>query len=249
MILSYILAISLLIMSVIKVADIFLSSDQELSVKQGRFIQQTRELHRNEKGSITLIGILFTLILSSLLLFFVLKMKVELKEARYRKDSYLCFFYLNNQTKKYVEAMASFNLVLRALSIAIASGSGGPQAKMLFSATKNLRNGRHVYYVKELLANNYCKSKTESLSYLKNLPFLTSTPLALNTNVDGTTKIRKPQWTTTLFKSPVGIRLKKAFCLKAHYRILGNFKPDLKIETVEHSMADFSKLKCLSGFP
>lgn len=247
MILSYILAITLLILSVIKMTGIFLDADKDLQGTQKRFIKETRSLHRNQKGSVTLVGILFTFMLSCLLLFFALKMKVELNEARYRKDSYLCFEYLSIKTKNYIETIGSFNLALRTLFIAAAT-SGGPQAKALFKATKALRDGKHFAYIKELFSNSHCKGRPP-LSWLKNLPFKTHASFSLQTNVDATTQIRKPQWTVNHYQSPSGIRRKKSFCLEARYQIQGILRPNVKITTAEFPMEGFSKLKCLSGFP
>lgn len=250
MILSYILTITLLVLSVIKMTDIFIKSDQELGQKRQKFIQETRSIHHeSQKGSITMVGILFTLMLSSLLLFFALKMKVELNEARYRKDSYLCFLYLNNETQNYTHLMGRFNMALRALFIAVSSGTGGPQAKVLFTATKKMRDGKHLYYIKKLLSNPHCKDKIASRDWLRHLPFKTSAGLLLQTNIDATTQIRSPQWSNLYYLSPTGIRRKKSFCLKADYQIQGVLQPNLKIKTAEFAMADFSKLKCLSGFP
>lgn len=244
----YLLSFTILITSVIKMADLFSKTDQALLKRQQQFRQHTRDLH-NQQGNISLMAALLTLMISALLMFFALKMKVELKEARYRKDSYLCFQYLNVETKNYILEMARFNQVLRALFLAISSGAGSAQAKILFEATALTRHGRHFYYVKKLAKNKYCSGKTDSRAFFKNLPFIVTPALILETNIDQTTKLRDSQWTNIFYKNPSGIRLKNSFCLKAEYQVEGNLFPNPKIKTSEIAMQGFSKLKCWSGSP
>lgn len=246
MILSYLLAFSLLIMSVIKVTDIFIKSDLDLNTKRIEFIKETKKTH--QKGSITLMGILLTLMISALLLFFALKFKVELKEARYRKESYLCFTYLNVETQNYVSDMTKLNWAIRSAYFATISIIFTAEALPLFDSLKLARDMRHLYYLKTLLSNNYCKNPLSSYSYFMNPPYKMNVARMLETNIDGTTIIREAKWTVTYYKNPKGIRLKKSFCLKADMEIESAFFPKFKIKTSEISMADFSKLKCLSGF-
>ena len=247
--LPYLLSFTLLIMSVIKVTDFFIKTDHELDKKQEVFIKKTRSFHQkqnNQKGSISLMGVMFTAILSLLLVFFALKMKVELKEARYRKDSYLCFHYLNIETEKYIKAMTVFNWSLRSLYTAI--NAGAVQLVPVYEGTQFTRNIKHFLYIKDLMTNKYCKGKTDGLSYLKNLPYKTSLAYTLTTNIDASTLPRKSKWSVTLYKNPQGIRFKKSFCLKADYSLEGAFVPNLKVQTSEIMMTAFSNLKCSSGF-
>lgn len=246
MILSYILAVSLLIMSGIKVVDAFFFADKKLNEKQSSFIQETRKSH--QKGNITLIAALFTLMISALLMFFVFKFKVELKEARYRKDSYLCFHYLNIQTENYFSDMVKFNWALRTAFAATFSVVGTAQAEAVWNGLKIARNARHLYYIKNLVSNQYCKGKISNLPYLQKQPFETNRAYLLSTELDGTAKLKEEQWKITYYQKPDGIRLNKSFCLEAEMFAEGAFIPNFKIKTSEISMAGFSQLKCLSGF-
>lgn len=246
MILSYILAVSLLIMSGIKVVDAFFFADKKLNEKHSKFIQETRKSHK--KGNITLIAALFTLMISALLMFFVFKFKVELKEARYRKDSYLCFHYLNIQTENYFSDMVKFNWALRTAFAATFSVVGTAQAEAAWNALKIARNARHLYYIKNLVSNQYCKGKISNFPYLQKQPFETNRAYLLSTNLDGTAKLKEEQWKITYYQKPDGIRLNKSFCLEAEMSAEGAFIPNFKIKTQEISMAGFSQLKCLSGF-
>jgi hypothetical protein len=244
----YIFCLTILFTSVIKVTDVFMELDKSLTARRVEFIKKTKSLHQNEKGSITLIAILFTLMISALLMFFALKNKVELKEVQYRSDSYLCFHSLNIETEKYIKDISNFNITLRALYAAQFAPNATAAARALFQATTAMRDSRHFFYVKNLLYNHYCKDKAESLSYLKHIPYETSSSLFLQTNIDETTKLKAREWKVTHYKSPHGIRLKNSFCLEATMQAEGPFFPNFKIKTAEIAMEGFSKLKCSSGF-
>lgn len=243
MILNYLFAFSILIMSVVKTADIFKKSNSELNRTQKEFIKLTRKKHNS--GSISLNGCLFALAFTLLLLFFAQKFKVELKEARYRRDSYLCMNYLNVKTQNYIFDMTAFNWSLRsAYAIAIATGG---EAMAIFKGIVVARNLRHLSFLKDLFTYKYC-SKEMSFIYLKSLPYKTKFPVLLQTNIDETTQIRESKWTYNLMKNPAGIRFKNSFCLQSTYQMDGVFVPNTVVQTREISNGGISKLKCLSGF-
>lgn len=246
MILGYILSFSILITSVIKVTGVLIHLDKKMNSQVSRFTTETKSLHNNQKGSLTLAGALFALMISALLLFFTLKYKTELKEVRYRKDSYLCFHYLNIQTENYIKDMAKFNIAIR--SAFAAQLALGHTARAALEAAVLTRNARHFYYVKNLVKNSWCKGHTQSLSWIKNFPFEITPAFTLVTNIDQTAKLRKNKWKITHYKNPSGIRLKKSFCLTADMSAQSAFFPDFKIKTAEVPMAGLSKLKCSSGF-
>lgn len=246
MILTYILTFSLLIMSVIRITDAFFWADKLLTEKRSQFIEETKKSHKG--GNITLMAALLTLMISGLLMFFAFKFKVELKEARYRKDSYLCFHYLNIQTENYFSDMVKFNWALRSAFAATFSIVGTAQAEVVWNALKIARNARHVYYIKTLVSNQYCKGKISNLPYLQKQPFETNRAYLLSTELDGTAKLKEEQWKITYYQNPEGIRFNKSFCLEVEMSADGAFLPNFKIKTQEISMAGFSQLKCLSGF-
>lgn len=246
MILTYILTFSLLIMSGIKVADAFLWADKSLTDKRLKFVEDTKKSHNG--GNITLMAALMTLMISALLMFFAYKFKIELKEARFRKDSYLCFHYLNIQTENYFSDLVKFNWALRTAFAATFSVVATAEAKAAWDALKIARNARHVYYIKTLVSNQYCKGKISNLPYLQKQPFETNRAYLLSTELDGTAKLKEEQWKITYYQNPEGIRFNKSFCLEVEMSADGAFLPNFKIKTQEISMAGFSQLKCLSGF-
>lgn len=241
-ILNYLLVFSILIISAVKTADVFKKANSQLHKEQKSFIQLTRDKHNT--GSISLMGCFLTLMFSLLLLFFVLKFKVELQEARYRRDSYLCMHYLNITTENYILDMGKLNIALRtAFAVGIISGP----AKAAFKALEVARDARHLYYLKQLIAYRFC-SKEMSLHYLLNPPFKKKAGgVLVATNLDGTTLIRKNKWKMTIMKNPSGIRLKNSFCLESSWELSSAFFPDPVIKTREITNAGVSKLKCLSG--
>ena len=247
MILTYILTFSLLITSVIKFVKVMKFADDRLNEKKSEFINQTKKTHQD--GSITLMAVLLTFMISSLLLFYSYKLKLELKEAHYRKDSYLCFHYLNIKTENYIAEMSKFNIMLRSAYAAMYSGAATAQAKAVHQTLVVVRDARHFYYIKDLIFNEYCKKTTPNFSYLKNLPYQTNHAYMLSTNIDSSSKLRDKKWITTYYKVPIGVRLKNTFCLKAQMSAESAFIANFKIKTSEVSMRGFSQLKCLSGSP
>ncbi len=247
MILTYALTFSLLIMSVIKFVGVMKYADDRLNDKRLEFIIKTKKTHQD--GSITLMAVLLTLMISGLLVFFTTKLKIELREARYRKESYLCFHYLNIETENYIVDMSKFNWAIKVAYLAMHTGAGTAQAKIIHQGLTISRNARHFYYIKNLISNPYCTNTIYNSSYLKKIPFVTNSAFVLNTNIDATSKLKERQWTINYYKTPIGVRLKNTFCLKADISVEGANIPNFKIKTSEISMKGFSQLKCLSGFP
>lgn len=242
MVLNYLLVFTVLITSVVNTADVFIKANSNLNRTRQEFIRLTKEKHNS--GSISLSGCLFALMFTLLLMFFALKFKVELNEARYRRDSYLCMNYLNVKTENYIYDMTAFNWLLRT---AFAARMSSPQAMAIFEGLKIARNSRHAFYLKELFSYKFC-SKEMSFIYFKSLPYKTNAAILLQTNIDETTQLRESKWTYHLMKYPSGIRYSNSFCLQSTYQMEGVMVPNTKVETSEISNKGISKLKCLSGF-
>lgn len=245
-ILNYILAFTLILLSVVKTADLFIHSDRALTKLQDQFVKTTKELIAPPKGNISLNAAVLSALLSLLLLFYVTKMKIEYSEARYRKDSYLCGHYLNIQTKKYIKEMSVFNWGLRSAFAAKSTVIAGVEGEVIWRALTHARNLRHFNYLRKLSKNKFCQFP-ETLSYLKNTPFKIQKTLALVTNIDETSIVREKQWTNTYYKNPKGIRLKKSFCLKSSFQLKNAFTPDPSYQSEEIAIVGLSSLKCLSG--
>lgn len=245
-ILTYIIALSLTVASVAQTTGLFYQSDRKLQEIQQNFIQKTRDLHKNEKGSMTFVAITLVLIISAMFYFYITKMSIEYKEAVYRKDSYLCQRFLNQTTKSYIGQISKFNSALRTAFAARNTLVNGISGEVVFRGLVYARNARHFYYLKQLVDNKYC-SPDNSAAYLSNLPFETLATGMLETNIDETTKIRKAQWTNVIYRNPSGIRLKKSFCLKTSFQVKGAFFPDLKMNSEEVPVGGMSSLRCLSG--
>ena len=253
-ILNYLVALSLILLSVVKTADIFVKSDIALVKLETEFVQKSKKLleesnnssFNNDKGNISFTAAILTSLLSMVLLFYITKMKIEYKEALYRKDSYLCLHYLNRQTEKYIKEMAIFNWSLSTAFEVMGTGVATAEATEAFKALTIARNLRHFYYLNKISNNKYCHLP-ETVSFLKNTPFKIQPNLTLITNVNETTIVRQQRWTYQYFKMPVGIRLKKSFCLRSEFLIENAFIPKTKHSSSEIQIADLSSLKCFSG--
>lgn len=244
MILNYILALSLVLLSVVKTADLFIQSDKALGKLQDQFIQSTRDLIKSPKGNISLTAAILCGLLSALLLFYVTKMKVEYAEALYRKESYLCARYLNTQTQNYISEMAAFNISLRAAFATRSTMIGGVSGELIWKGLTLARNTRHGIYMKQMASNRFCHLP-ETGSYLAHPPFKINTLLQLVTLMDETSIMREKTWTYNFYKIPSGIRLKKSFCLKSTFSQKSAFLPKARFKSEE--MPALSSLKCLSG--
>ncbi len=252
MILTYLLSLSILIVSVIKMTDTMLELNRRHEKVKVEFVNKTKSLHNplaNQKGNMTLMGAALAIILSGLLLFFVKKHALELKEANYRKESYLCMAYLNRETENYVRDMAKFNWLFRSLFISLAAGVNVPQVKLVIESTKWIRQSRHLLYLKNLKLNSYCKSSLMSMNYLLHLPYQTNQLVTLKTSLDETTLLGNKTWISFVIKPPIGIRLKNAFCLKTKFQLESVFSSRITKQTSENPMQDLSALNCLSGPP
>ena len=245
--LSQILAISLLITSVIKVADVYLELDKNLVKQSDNFEKQTKKILQNNKGHFSFLAAIFLLILTGLLNFYVLKNSLQIKEMRFRKDSYLCMKYLNQETTEYIVQMNQFNRVFRTLFLAYSTGVSAANIKLAIEITKKLRLVKHLNYIKKITFNSYCPDKLMSVHYFKNFPFETINPTQLKTQFDETTLLRKNQWSTILLKSPVNIRLKKAFCLKATFSVKSNLDLNIHLKEEEIPIKGFQSWRCSSG--
>lgn len=195
----------------------------------------------NETGSISLLGATLTAILSLFLLFLVLKMQIEYKEAQYRKESYLCFKYLTTKTESYVSQMTKFNWALRTAYAAKLSVAGTEEAEVIFKNLVLFRNAGHISYVKNLLHNKYC-SFSSSRDFVKNQPFKINNLFALETAFDETTKIRAHEWENTVSISPKKIRVSKIFLIKVDFTIEDPFYPNLKYRSKEVGRVDLLSL-------
>lgn len=232
MIINYLVGIAFIALSVGSFSKIFIKEDKEINKVRESFIKKTRNSHR---GSISLVGACFCLILTFFMLFLLQKMRIEFNEAKYRKESYICFHYLNQLTKKYVNEMGHFNKSLAATFAAQMAPGAGAISKAAHNTLIITRNIRHLFYVKDYIKNSYCKDQLEYVTYFKNWPFKQSTLLKLQTNFDGSAIINKNKWTTSFTKKPKGIRLKNAFILKAEHSATNSYFPNYKITTQEKS--------------
>lgn len=216
---------------------VFIKNDEIFNQQKESFIKKTLSHHNkknNQRGSISLVAASFCMVMSFFLLFLTVKYTYEFHETKYRKEAYLCFFYLNEETKNYINEMSHYNKLLLAESIAMMIPATSAQAKTAHEITLKIRDARHFYYHKKILFNDYCEDIKLKNDYLKNWPFLVTKKRTLVTTPDGASIPRETQWTNKYFRMPSKkIRLKKAFALQADFSMQNAYFPDLVIETQE----------------
>jgi len=191
----------------------------------------------SKRGSVSLIGAAMTAILSLFLLFLVLKMQVEYREAQYRKKSYLCFRYLTTQTESYIQKMTKFNWALRTAYAAQFSVVASEEAVVIFKNLVIIRNSFHISYMKNLMQNKYC-SFPESVEFVKNQPYQVKSIFLLDTSLDETTKIRAHQWKSSITLIPPKIRISRLFVLTANFSIESAFTPNFSYTSKEIGKKD-----------
>lgn len=200
----------------------------------------------NQRGSISLLGALLTTILSLFLLFLVLKMQVEYREAINRKKTYLCFKYLTHETENYISLMTKFNWAVRTAFLAQASVIASKEAKITFESLVKMRNLSHISYMKNLLKNNYC-SYPESGTFVKNTPYKTLSMFLLETNKDQTTKLKAREWKNTIVMKPNKIRSSHIFGIAADFSLDGEFLPNFHYKSKEVGIKALLNLNPLFG--
>ena len=201
---------------------------------------------KTERGNVTLLGATLTSLLSLFLLFLVVKMQIEYREAQYRKKSYLCFRYLTIQTEDYVSHMTKLNWALRTAYAAQFSVTASEAAVVIFKNLVLFRNARHISYVKNLLENKYCHFP-ETADFVKNIPYEVTNIFVLNTLIDETTQVKAHKWKNTLSLTPKNIRASRLFWLTANYSIENAFMPNFRYTSREIAKKELLSLNHLSG--
>jgi hypothetical protein len=212
-----------------------------------KFKPKTFIIIKNNQGSVSLLGATLTSLLSLYLLFFALKMQVEYREAQYRKESYLCFKFLNTTTVDYITQITKLNWALRTAYAAQFSVIATNESIVIFKNLVLYRNAFHVSYMKNLFLNSYC-SLPITTDYVKNLPYQTKNIFLLDTLVDETTKIRAKKWKNIISVIPKKIRSSHIFLISVEYSLDGPFLPNLLYTSKEIGKRELLSLNHFFGF-
>lgn len=238
MAINYIFAIFIFITSATSLADLFLLAQKKTQAENREFIKQTQKKlnEYNQSGIGTILGISLTLIFSLLFYFFLLVQKTEYNELVYRKNTYLCFNFLDKKTRNYISNISKYNIALRAIALASASGVLTEEAQAAKNVLIATRSILHFSYLKNIVTAPYCHM-TDSKDYLKNFPYELEITGALSTNVvDETTILKEENWKNTIGHLSSGIRLSKNFVLNAEYSLSSVFSstPQVSIKEINN---------------
>jgi len=147
----------------------------------------------NARGSITLLGILFSLFIFSMLITIVYFEKIYFFNLKSRYLTYLCFKHHLVKTQKYVKAMEESN---NAISIAFPLTlipATSAKAHAAINALKLRQNLLHGSHLKNISFNKFC-SYQQNLISVMNLPYVTTSLLVLKRTPNHLVILRKKKW-------------------------------------------------------
>jgi len=187
----------------------------------------------NERGSITLLGILFSLFIFSMLITIIYFEKKFYFSLKGRYQTYLCFKYHLVKTQKYIQTMEKLNSAINVtfpLTLNPATAAKAQAAINAFKLSQNLLHGSHL---KNISFNKYC-SYQQNLTSIINLPYMTSGLLVLKRTPNHLVILRKNKWN---FIIPNINKYQKNiipdFYLKAEMTKKLHMTPELQIITAE----------------
>lgn len=215
MILNYIFSISVIVMSAIGLVDIYILSNKKLEKIEQKFITDTKALLINKKGNLSIFFGLILLMLTALFTLLSLKMKSDYNYANYRKESYLCYRFLNINTENYINTVNKLNVAIDvALAAIFFTGTN-----TLWIAAKKALDSYHNFMILQFKNSKYC-STLDALTYFKNFPYKIKGPfMQLELSNEGTAQLKEKKWTSFILKKSNGFSKKKAFCLKRTWEL------------------------------
>lgn len=225
---------SLIVLLLTKSVGLFNHMQLNIHNQMRAFEVKTKNYHvNNNKGSITLFGLILLTIFSGFLLATLMVMKKEFMEAKYRKEAYLCFIYQDQTYRKYFKEMIRFNQVIATTYAAQVLPLAGQAAKVAYEAEIIARNLRHLYYLKKFLVNDYCKVIEHTNPFIRNLPFETNANIMLRTDPFGLADIKEKPVEINFYYVGKEFRKLPQFKLKANYSFDHRLSTYIKVSTEE----------------
>ena len=187
----------------------------------------------NTRGSITMLGILFSLFIFSLLITIIYFEKKFYFSLKGRYQTYLCFKYHLVKTQKYIKTMEKLNSAINVtfpLTLTPATSAKANAAIAAFKLSQNLLHGSHL---KNISFNKYC-SYQQNLTSVINLPYMTTGLLVLKRTPNHLVILRKNKWNLIIPNiNKYQKNILPDFYLKAQLTKQSQTSPDLKIITAE----------------
>lgn len=226
--------ISLIVLLLTKSIGLFNHMQFQIHKEMRAFEAKTRDYHlNNNKGSITLLGLVLLTLFSGFLLVTLLVMQKEFMQAKYRKEAYLCFIYQDQTYRHYFKEMIHFNQAIAATYVAQFIPLAGKAAKIAYEAEKHARNIRHLYYLKKFVSNDYCKVIEHANSFIRNLPFETNANVLLRTDPIGLADIKEEPIEIDFYYFGKEFKKIPQFKLKASYVFYHRLSTKIKATTEE----------------
>lgn len=196
---------------------------------------------KNNRGEVSLIGLIVTIFIFTGFLISVLKMQETNIQIKNRATTYLCFKFILKRTEQYISKMAKLNLAIAGLTGTKFIPLVSVESEALRKAAKISQNILHISYLKNLVKNHYCKLPQTS-SLIINLPYQTNKMAVLKRKIDGTVPIQRKEWKIYLPSKD------KKFILVGNYQLKNKFSPKPILKTWENRITDLQNFRPSSGF-
>jgi hypothetical protein len=175
----------------------------------------------NNKGSISLIGLMCTLILIAYGLINIATSLKELQVHRFRQKSYLCTKKTLKSIDTYFNYIQKSNVAIRVLYFSgfnIFHPASAIAARRARKALISVQNAYHLSFIYKLKSNKYCEV-INTTKLLTSLPVHTKNIVVLHRDWTGMAKL-KNHWSNQLvFFAPKSIsRAKESFIVKMEIR-------------------------------
>ncbi|OFZ27990.1 MAG: hypothetical protein A2381_02710 [Bdellovibrionales bacterium RIFOXYB1_FULL_37_110] len=187
----------------------------------------------NAKGSITLLGILFSLFVFSMLITIIYLEKTFYYNLKSRFLTYLCFKHHLIKTQKYVKSMERLNNLINITFPLTLNPVTAAKATTAINSFKLGQNLLHGSYLKNISYNQFC-SYQQNLPSVINLPYATTSLLILKRTPNHLVILRKNKWNLLIPNiNKYQKQLLPDFYLKAEITKASQVSTDLQITTSE----------------
>ena len=156
------------------------------------------------RGSVTLMGLLAVLFVTTFFVASVFWGQQRLKEIENRIDAYLCFKEHIVLTRRYIGKIGKINIALKSAFMASLL-PGGKIATETIHLLKKAQTTIHFSHIRRLSTLKYCSMK-QKLMFIKNTPYKLTKGLIFRRKINGTTIIRRKKWKILVKKGDVLLR-------------------------------------------
>jgi len=164
----------------------------------------------NNNGNITFLGILSTLIITTL---FTITASSNYSKYKYLKANHqlhLCRKYIQTTISTYNKKMRLFNKSIKATYLLTLLPQSKLSARAVLPALKKTQDLYHFSNMKKILFNNYCRLPQQLMATTK-LPYLTNSYLVLKRDKFHQAKKRNSKWEIKILPRISNINILRKF--------------------------------------